>query len=552
MGFIRQLLPSLTVLLPSPNWSCQGARLSLSCVPQAKIPHSTFLRRSQQPPSFNPSFSTRDIQPHFTPLGGDPMNKKIKIALLFGGTALLSAYAIHAMGHNKGTVEPIPCSVQPVVFSSLEEIQWAKSCVTQYPEILWLADEKVRTTEEGLANPHAGAYSEMLFGKKHIEFDRTLMTLLCLKLALDGSDRAYEEFTQIQPSASRLTRESFDALHLQGKKLLESRWEGLSREEMAQAMETSLILGDIGKSEQARVIFKPYGATAPDHDDFHGEAMPIIAQRPELSPSFQSLPSAAKQLLLKTTNLAHFGHVTHLEGGPQILEPLAESRLVSSDPVAFDFAFFVHTCDVAGALGHVNNRSSVTYTQLTHQAVQGTKESVKVLSDPQKKAEDAYFDYVAKRASWVGLNAEIPGDRVLARIAAMLRLFTPEEGAVLREGMERIDEVARMEIIANLDAHNRENPGRTPTYMPALLVNLANNAELGETPAERLSHAISIGLPFISRVLDRHQKMLANGEADPNIPLNFNPIAGIAKSTPDALAGEFNIEADGRVLSAKL
>ena len=29
--------------------------------------------------------------------------------------------------------------------------------------------------------------------------------------------------------------------------------------------------------------------------------------------------------------------------------------VANTDPVAFSFDLFVHTCDVAGALGHVNN-----------------------------------------------------------------------------------------------------------------------------------------------------------------------------------------------------
>ena len=60
------------------------------------------------------------------------------------------------------------------------------------------------------------------------------------------------------------TRESFHTLHLQGQRLLNSKWQGLSKQQMALAMETALVLGDMGKSEKARELFKPYGIDAPD------------------------------------------------------------------------------------------------------------------------------------------------------------------------------------------------------------------------------------------------------------------------------------------------
>ena len=89
----------------------------------------------------------------------------------------------------------------------------------------------------------------------------------------------------------------------------------LSELQIAQAMETALVLGDIGKSEKARELFKPYGINAPDHDDFYGEAMHVIEKHPKLCPSFARLSSSAKNLLVNIANLAHYGHITHLEGG---------------------------------------------------------------------------------------------------------------------------------------------------------------------------------------------------------------------------------------------
>jgi hypothetical protein len=421
---------------------------------------------------------------------------------------------------------------------------WVNKIVRQYPEIDWLANSQVRKTEENQASADK-SYSEQLYSQKFIEFDRSLMTLHCLKLILDGSDKAYQEFTAAQPENVRLIRESFQQLHEQGTSLLNSKYQGLTPIQIQLTMETALILGDMGKSERAREIFKSRGANAPDHDDFYGEALEVLKKHSRLSRSFSRLPFAAKQLLFKIANLAHFGHVTHLEGGPSMFTKLKNSTIAETDPTALSFDFFVHICDVAGALGHVNNTSSIIYTQQTHQALQATLNACRTLSDPTKTETDAYNAYISVRAAWIGLNPSDRDDRVLIRLAAMLRLFTLEEGAALKNAMLQLSAEDRGRIVSQFDG---EEIGRTPTYMPAVLVNLSNNKDLGATSTERLSQAVIYGLPFIARVLEQHQQQILQHQADPAIPLNFNQVAGIAKTAPNLLQiNAFQIHSDGNI-----
>lgn len=471
--------------------------------------------------------------------------KKIRNGLFASlALALLSLQAETPQG-------PVQTSFSPVVLSSLDGIKWVKKCIEQYPEIAWLAANNVRKTEEGQAVLQ-GSYSEYLFNQKYIEFDRTLMTLHCLRLILDGSDQAYQKFTAAQPQDVKLSRESFKNLHLQGQRLLKSQWEGLSELQMAQVMETALILSDMGKSEYAREIFKSLGACAPDHDDFYGEVMENIEKRPELSPSFTRLPTPAKQLLIKIANLAHYGHVTHLEGGASMFSKLKQSNLASTDPVALSFDFFAHLCDVAGALGHVNNQASLMYTELTHRALQATEEAIKTFADPAKTEEDAYNTYLATRASWLGLNPENRSEHMLARIGAMLRLFTPQEGSILKQALSQLDENTRNKIIDQLDIQKDDPLIRTPTYMPTVLNNLSNNLQLGATKEARLSKAVTLGLPMIAKVLEKERELLRKKEVDATIPLNFNSVAGIAKISPDLLTQEFSIDKDGKVYHEKM
>lgn len=495
---------------------------------------------SSTPPSnwgVSSRFSFPSFPIHTNP--GSTMDKTKKIALfLLIGTFFATSLGLYATEKKK--------AAQPLVFSKIEGATWVKKCTEQYPEILWLADEKVKKTEEGSASAKA-PYSEQLFGKVYPEFDRTLMTLHCLRLILDGSEKAYQQFTDAQPSGVKLSKESFNKLHSEGMSLVKLGYDGLDPEEMVQAMEAALVLGDIGKSEKARSVFTPYGAHAPDHDDFHGEVLQILKQNPELSPTFKKLPFAAQHLLIQTANLIHYGHVTHLEGGPNMFNRLYESGLAASFPTAVGFDFFVHTCDVAGALGHVNHHSSLVYSELTHKAMQAVAEASSVLVNAEKTPTDAYNAYLAIRASWLGLDPSNRADRALTRMGAMLRLFTPEEGALLKKAMAQLDPQLQMQIVEQLDVREGEELARTPTYMPAVLVNLSNNEQLGNTREERISQAVILGLPFLSRVLEQHQQALAENKADPEIPLNFNKAAAVAKSAPKTLLNEFRIDREGTV-----
>lgn len=298
---------------------------------------------------------------------------------------------------------PVLAPVQAPVSVISEGRMWVNKVIIQYPEITWPAEPQVRNTGEGQADQ---SYSEQLYGQKFTQFDRSLMSLYCLKLILDGSDKAYQEFTLAQPENVRLTRESFQQLHEQGTSLLNSKYQNLLPAQMQQAMETALVLGDMGKSEKARDLFRPFGVNAPDHDDFYGEALEILKKHPRLSRSFSRLPFAAKQLLSKVANL----HQPNLEGSPSMFTKLKDSKIAATDPTALSFDLFVHTCNAAGALGHVNNTSSLAYTQQTHLAMQAMAIACQVLSDPAKTEVDAYDAYLSSELFGWGTTADDEAD----------------------------------------------------------------------------------------------------------------------------------------------
>jgi hypothetical protein len=227
---------------------------------------------------------------------------------------------------------------------------------------------------------------------------------------------------------------------------------------------------------------------------------------------------------------------------------IKESRIAAKDPTALAFDLFVHACQVAGAGDPLSNFSYFSYTESTHLAMQAMRKAVFLLSNSKRSERDAYEAYLQTRASWLGLDVSDRSDRVLARVGTMLSLFTQQEGTILFNAMSQINAEMRGRIARQFNAKKQEPMPRTPINMVAVLKNLINNPKLGETPEERISNAVKVGLPFLTRVLETHEQLLINHQIDPNIPLNFNRMATIAQTSPESLADAFLIDLQGNVL----
>lgn len=217
-------------------------------------------------------------------------------------------------------------------------------------------------------------------------------------------------------------------------------------------------------------------------------------------------------------------------------------------PTALLFAELVHICDVAGARGHMNKTSSLVYNELTHKGMEATIKAASLLTDRTKGEKEAYDTCLSIRAGYLGLDPTQKSDRALTRMGAMIRLFTPEEGRILKEALAELRQETALEIMTQIDIETGREFGRTPTYGPAVLVNLAENPALGRDKEERLKAAVRIGLPFLAAALKEQRRRLESHEADPSIPLNFNQAAAVARSSPELLIScSFTIDEKGNL-----
>lgn len=428
--------------------------------------------------------------------------------------------------------------------STISDLEWTKQCVATYPELNYLIDENVKKTGEGNAsdeNPYSVQYS----GRKCIEFDRCLLSLRSSEWFIQGDEESYKKLTAAQQE-NKLSWESFKTLHRYATELLESS--SIPKNQMLEAIYAALILGDMGKSPQARQLFPKI--TNPDHDLFYKEAMEELRSKPHLLPTYEKLSPLAKDLLFRASRMPHLGHIYHLEGELEMLEPIKIHQLLGPnvDPTPFLFEFFIHCCDVCGALGHVNHRSSIAFTEHTFMGKEAVREALLEFKDPLVTSYEVYQTLLKKRATFIGLEKESDFG-VFARLAAMMRLFIPPYGETMRIAFVGLSVETKDRLRQQLTVGLTPKKQLTDTYVPAVYVNLLNNKSFGDTFEIRLSKVISIAVPFVTQVQEHHLKLLSEGIADPSVPLEFNALSALAKE-PNAeqyFMGTFVIDAKGTV-----
>jgi len=466
---------------------------------------------------------------------------------MFKGKFLLALFLVLAMckanvvfcEENQNAGEDREQIVLKIHEDRIGSLPWVVRLMEKYPELAWLADAKVRKTQEWADEDIGKSWSEQLFGKKFVEFERTIASIANMYLILDGTWDSYTQFIANQSSTDKLTFAQFQEIHKRGQKLIRSN------PSMLKAFEIALIISDQGKSANARTCARSeLGIVAEDHDVFYAQ---VMASDPSFFPSFKDASKDVQDLIKRFPHTVHFGHVYHIEGGKNMFAKLKESGILKSDPIAFECEIFMHICDVSAAAAHVNNQGSLTYSSMTHKAMLLTEKSLKLLTYRSEK--DALDYYIARRAEWLGFYDTNKHDRALTRIAAMLRFFDKESGARLKAAFATLSNEDYVKIIRAFDPDQIRLYRPTPTYIPALLLNLYNNKSLGKTYEERMNNTVKIGGAMVANALQAAESEIQKGTCSPETVLCFNEMAGKAKNNPETIHSQkASVRADGMIV----
>lgn len=364
--------------------------------------------------------------------------------------------------------------------------------------------------------------------KVHLQQQRIFARLHFLYLLRQGDDASYTRFINGQ-NQPQLTAEHFSQLSTPIKKLTNIEYQQL------------WVATLVSKSPEANKRATLTLHAEPPFDSVDFMAL-VMTQAPQLYPAAAELlaqDQTAKHGFSAMFNTGHFRHMLYVEGGHNMFSKLLskiQNGEITQQGLNLWLAYWL--IDITGFRAQTKELGSEYLNDNTFKAVTTLQYHLnELLKNPQYPI---LYNYLADRAHWLGLidspttpnNLEIP-NLILARIAAMQRLFTPEEKNGMQHGLAQLEakvgSAAYTKLIAALNPlQTMDEP--TPTYGPALLANLRAECNYEQ--------AITIGLPIYADALSLYRKLRADRIIDQSIPLNLN---GLAKTdTVKALvSGEY-------------
>lgn len=441
----------------------------------------------------------------------DPMFKGFRYLSL---SLFLVLLGLLAKGKEKVSLEPVPYTGYAKT--------WLENRTRTYLELEWLADQNVHVTQESVGAVSDYSPSYVLYKKFYPEFDRTVLTLKALEIFLRGNYRDYLFFTHKQDPQFRLKYGTFKEI----QKLFISTLEELKKqncEDIERLLECYILFSDLGKTKTARKLAAEAGVKEGNLDLFFCKVASLC---PEMYPSYKKLSPVSKKIIVQLAKQIHFGHIAHFEGGAELFKELEQSGFLDNS-ILVDLAFIGHICDVAGAQGHVDPCTSLNYNEKTHQLLLDVREACKNIKT--YGSGRAWGIFLQTRAKALELGTEGRMNHVLLRIGSMMRLTTPYEAYLLKKSLFRLD----LQEIENIQSAFKWENKICAKYIPAVLLNLFNNPNLGNNLTDRIERTVELGLPLIASSINQHTKSKSMHPT-----LNFNPVAKVAKENPQALQKE--------------
>lgn len=406
-----------------------------------------------------------------------------------------------------------------------------------YPELSWFADEQVASTSEGKINENSltNNWTVLLQNKelintnarKYIELERTLHSLVCFHLILDGSIKAYNYWIQKQKNPI-LTKESFDKLHN-----LTNQYAATSNDK--QAIEASLVYSDLGKTNTMKNKAHTQNILQHDHDDL----IAALCKSPEnvqenIINSFAKIDKPVKEHFLDLHLFVplQWGNIIQLEGGAKMFDQFLSILLTNPEKnlkLLLNQNFLINVSDVAGAMAHIIPEGSATFNQNTFYGFQAVLNSIEEFLE-DKNPQHIILKLIKIKQQQLGYDNQLNQEKlfILARIGTFLRFYTKEEGELLLNNAISLWNQEDWKLLEEIFSLNSgiNSWQRNPTYMPAVLLNLFNSNQ--EVP--RNYQAALNGVIILAKISQEYQTL---GNSNNEHPLSFNNLAAQARDNPD-------------------
>ncbi|WOG29427.1 hypothetical protein [Endozoicomonas sp. 8E] len=378
---------------------------------------------------------------------------------------------------------------------------------SQIEQLSWVMDNPNVTPEMS---------ADQLPSNIHSEVPRALSRLYSLQLLKSGKEKDYDAFILPQRDLDK------PVLSLQHFNQLSALIRGLD-EESYETLAAAAIISAVTLSPTARARASAVLDTKLPEDSTRflsltaKKATSIYPLAKEVASKYHSDGHKFTIVFLPDS---HLRHMMYDEGSLNMYSTLKEgfrSGTLKPGDLNLWYAYWVD--NIAGFRGHISAKGSLYLTENTYRAMNQVKEELdKLQKDPDFNPIPSYL---RARARWLNLsnNSGLSTQEIeaLGALAAMMRLFTPEEGKQLLKAFSMLPKEQKKLWVDHVQSQLETTEYATPTYGPALMANAMILSNLAETVEKVLS--------FYLNALNTAAEARKNSELPKSTPLSFRVLA---------------------------
>ncbi len=364
--------------------------------------------------------------------------------------------------------------------------------------------------------------------KRSIELERTFLCLLTMKAVIEDN----YEFFLLNPvlNGQTISQEQFFKLS--------SLFSTQFSPETLKFLELELVYGDFGKIRPLRdILSQQFSIKHQDPDHFMTALLEqCYSELKVIFPSLNLISLEEFEEFKRINTQFHYGHFFHTECTHRELEKLKDILLERGVDYLYKH-FLVQVFDVSGAAAQ--NQGKILLNQQIFNSY--FNDMLPLLESlPTANAEEIYHLYLRNRLILCDIevpeNLPLPQELyLLARLLCMFRIYDAQSAENIRFSIKSLmDNESFNDAIQILMDYQTQTNFPTPTYIPAFLNTLRQSKEVLDLSIsqskEPLEVALEIGMVVIGKALRAHWQLILNQEVNLFNPLNFNKIAGFAKS----------------------
>jgi hypothetical protein len=405
-------------------------------------------------------------------------------------------------------------------------VNFTQDMINKYPELILLTGSANATPEATVIPSSESSIGQVLFPgltkEGLIEFDRTVLGLLALHWVLEND---FDSFTSCQKGKDKLSPEQFEILRNFTRGVLSSK-------ERVEAMETYLVINDLGKLESiVKMMEQKTGFSSVDHDLILAKA---LQECPEVSPSFQRLSGDLQQEILQAI-ISAFNLGQFVQG-----ENVAASLFALNGMEYKSYLLFaVHSLfDTAGAAGHAVQNGSIIFNEPTVANYLLAIDVIEEVAYCRKgQISNAYAIYLDKRLMKFGINNSFQSRenwrklQAITRLCCQMRINDSSGARTLLEVFDGLPRNTQAILINELNRTGIDDGWAILIYYaPSMMLNLMQS--LKEQPYQQ---RVSFALNMLARLYQNARMSLIGRSGNGIFMVMAKDIASVAAKNPVSL-----------------